>query len=88
MFRKRANAPEDETPLLIEAEPDGFPRLQPQLALLDCRLPEFEVKQDYPALWRYLERGEVPPGASLVDWQPKVNGWLAKKEQARAPSAA
>ena len=25
------------------------------------------------ALWRYLERGEVPKGATLCDWRPKVN---------------
>jgi transposase len=26
------------------------------------------------ALWRYLERGELPAGASEVDWQSKVSG--------------
>jgi transposase len=26
------------------------------------------------ALWRYLERGEVPQGARLVDWRTKVGG--------------
>jgi transposase len=26
------------------------------------------------ALWKYLERGEIPEGAILVDWQQKLNG--------------
>lgn len=26
------------------------------------------------ALWRYLERGEVPAGAEIVDWRTKVGG--------------
>jgi transposase len=26
------------------------------------------------ALWRYLEQGEIPEGAQLCPWQPKVNG--------------
>lgn len=26
------------------------------------------------ALWRYLDQGEVPAGARLVPWRPKVNG--------------
>jgi methylase of polypeptide subunit release factors len=43
---------------VIEAEADGFPQLDPQLALLDCRLPEAEVKKGYPGLWRYLEAGK------------------------------
>lgn len=43
---------------VIEANPDGFPRLEPQLALLDCRLPEGEVKKSYPGLWRYLSVGK------------------------------
>jgi transposase len=33
------------------------------------------------ALWRYLERDEVPRGAQLVDWRGKVNSsWRRPKE--------
>jgi len=39
------------------------------------------------ALWRYLEHGEIPQGATLVDWQPKVNGWLSHKRRG-APEAS
>jgi hypothetical protein len=42
---------------VIETNSDGFPQLEHQLVLLDCRLPEIEVKERYPDLWRYLEAG-------------------------------
>jgi transposase len=34
------------------------------------------------ALWRYLERGEVPAGARLVDWRSKVISQKARKPAA------
>jgi adenine-specific DNA-methyltransferase len=43
---------------IIETDADGFPQVHPQLALLDCRVPESEVRMTYPALWRYLEVGK------------------------------
>jgi adenine-specific DNA-methyltransferase len=43
---------------VIDADPDGFPKLVPQLALLDCRLPEAVVKKHHPDLWSYLESGK------------------------------
>jgi hypothetical protein len=42
---------------VIEADPDGYPRLDPQLVLIDCRLPESAVRHQYPGLWQYLEEG-------------------------------
>jgi transposase len=27
------------------------------------------------ALWKYLDRGEVPKGAELVEWKKKISGW-------------
>jgi predicted RNA methylase len=42
----------------IQADRDGNPALQPQLFLLNCNLPEEEVKTRYPALWAYLESGK------------------------------
>jgi transposase len=32
------------------------------------------------ALWKYLDRGEIPDGAELVDWGPKANGHRAPLE--------
>ena len=36
-------------------------------------------------LWRYLERGEVPPGARMIPWQDKVKG--VKRAQVAQPAA-
>src|SRR5262249_23875387 len=43
---------------VIEAEADGYPRLEPQLVLIDCRLSEAAVQERYPGLWQYLEEGK------------------------------
>lgn len=43
---------------VIESDPDGFPKLFPQLALLDCSLPESELRHLHANLWRYLEDGK------------------------------
>jgi adenine-specific DNA-methyltransferase len=51
-------APRQMSEQVIEANPDGFPKLDPQLALLDCRLTELEIKKRYPNLWCYLEGGK------------------------------
>lgn len=44
---------------VIESNPDGFPQLDPQFALLDCSLAEEEVEQRYAGLWRYLQAGKL-----------------------------
>ena len=31
------------------------------------------------ALWKYLEQGELPAGAEVVDWQSKVDKSAGKK---------
>lgn len=43
---------------VIAADVQGNPVLPQALFLLDCRLPEHDVKEHYPALWRYLESGK------------------------------
>jgi len=46
--------PEDE----IKANAEGFPKIDKQLFLLDTRLPEDEIAQNYPALAAYLATGK------------------------------
>jgi hypothetical protein len=41
----------------INADTTGAPLLKKQLYLLNCDLPEDDVKSRYPALWHYFERG-------------------------------
>lgn len=42
----------------IEADDDGNPIVSQSLFLLNCHLPENEIKQKYPSLWSYLESGK------------------------------
>ena len=42
----------------IKADKNGNPVLERQLFLLDCRLPEEDVKLRYPTLWAYLQTGK------------------------------
>lgn len=43
---------------VIEAARDGTPKIARRLFMLDCRLPEAEIKARYPALWAYLQTGK------------------------------
>ena len=53
IFPGPQNLPEDE----IIADPEGHPILDGKLFLLDCPLPEREIRDRYPSLWNYLQRG-------------------------------
>ncbi|NLX21159.1 MAG: class I SAM-dependent methyltransferase [Phycisphaerae bacterium] len=44
---------------VIERAPDGYPRIDPQLCLLDCRLPEHTVERCHPPLWEYLRLAQT-----------------------------
>ncbi len=41
----------------IVADPEGYPILEERLFLLDAPLPEEEIRQGYPTLYRYLQSG-------------------------------
>jgi len=40
---------------VIEPDEDGNPRIEPQLCVIDCDLPEPAVEDRYPRLWEYLQ---------------------------------
>jgi adenine-specific DNA-methyltransferase len=42
---------------IIEADSDGMPAIRKKLVLLSCNLPSERVKNEYPALWKYLQKG-------------------------------
>jgi len=50
-------APRFLSETVIEPDADGYPRLEPQLALIDCDLPESELRRRFPDFWCYLESG-------------------------------
>lgn len=41
----------------IKSDENGFPEMENQLFVLDCKLPLDEVKRSYPELYDYLEEG-------------------------------
>ncbi len=41
----------------IETDQSGHPKIAKQLFLLDCNLPEAVIKEKYPSVWDYLQRG-------------------------------
>ncbi len=43
----------------IDADEDGNPIIERRLLLLDTRIPEDEIKNHLPALWRYLQTGRA-----------------------------
>lgn len=43
----------------VDADEDGNPIIERRLFLLDTRIPEDEIKNHIPALWRYLETGRA-----------------------------
>lgn len=72
------------TNAVIEAEPDGYPRLDRSLAVIDCDLPEPVIQQRYPEFWQYLESGKsqgVPAGYLASRRSP----WYSQEKRAPAP---
>jgi predicted RNA methylase len=43
---------------VIEPDEDGYPKLDPQLCVIDCDLPEHLVEARHPSLWRYLQTAQ------------------------------
>jgi len=50
----------------IESDEQGNPILPQSLFLLNCCLPESEVKAKHPSLWRYLESGKEEMGSRYL----------------------
>ncbi|MCX5724247.1 MAG: N-6 DNA methylase [Nitrospirae bacterium] len=44
---------------VVEGDEDGYPRIDRQLCVIDCDLPEPLVESRYPALWEYLQTAEA-----------------------------
>jgi adenine-specific DNA-methyltransferase len=50
----------------IQADDQGNPILSQSLFLLNCHLPESEIKAKYLSLWRYLESGKEEIGSRYL----------------------
>lgn len=43
---------------VIASDQDGYPVIDCPLSLIDCSLPEEEIRQAFPRFWEYLETGK------------------------------
>ena len=68
---------------IVEAERDGTPKLARQLFMLDCRLPESEVKERFPTLWAYLQTGK--PKVAETYLCSRRRPWYAQENRPPAP---
>jgi hypothetical protein len=71
--------PDDE----IAGEADGTPIIGRPLFLLDCRLPEDEVRTRYPSLWAYLQTGV--PDVSERYLCAHRSPWYSQEDRPAAP---
>jgi adenine-specific DNA-methyltransferase len=68
---------------VIEAEPDGTPKIERQQFILDCRLPESEIKARYPALWAYIETGKEKVASTYLC--SRRTPWYAQESRPAPP---
>jgi predicted RNA methylase len=68
----------------VLADDEGNPELTPQLFLVDCSLPEEQVRCEQPALWRYLESGKAR-GLHQRYLATHRTPWYAQEHRPAAP---
>jgi hypothetical protein len=68
----------------IEADRKGNPLIEPRLFLLDCQLPEPQVRHKYRQLWAYLETGRAR-GIHERYLCTHRRPWYAQESRAPAP---
>lgn len=68
---------------IVEAEEDGTPKVERQLFMLDCRLPEEVVKEQHPTLWSYLQSGK--PEVMGTYLCSRRSPWYAQENRPPAP---
>ncbi|MDO8432325.1 MAG: N-6 DNA methylase [Candidatus Binatus sp.] len=68
---------------VIEAEADGTPKVERQQFILDCRLPEDQVRARFPSLWAYLKTGK--PKVSDTYLCSRRSPWYSQENRPPAP---
>lgn len=74
---------------IIESEKDGFPKVNPQLVLIDCDLEEKDIKMKYPKFYEYLQLAKEKDGnnKAIID-RTLVNGrhpWYKQEQRSPPP---
>lgn len=67
----------------ILADAKGIPLLPKRQFLIDCDIPETEIRRDYPSLWAYLETGLEKVAEAYLCSSRKF--WYAQEKRAAAP---
>ena len=68
----------------IESDHDGYPKIDCQLCVIDCDLPEELVETKYRALWEYLKTAQT---LGIMDGYliGKRSPWYRQEQRAPAP---
>lgn len=69
---------------IIEADIEGFPILDTQLVVIDCHLPESEVRATCPAFWKYLQEGRSA-GLHTRYLASRREPWYMQEQRKPAP---
>lgn len=67
----------------ILADSKGIPLLPKRQFLVDCDIPEAEIRRDYPRLWAYLETGLKEVAEAYLCKSRKF--WYAQEKREAAP---
>ncbi len=69
---------------IIEADADGWPAIPQPLALIDCALPEEEIRKRYPRLWAHLAAG-LREGVHNGYLASRRRPWYSQEHREPAP---
>lgn len=67
----------------VFSDQDGYPCLDTQYFLLNCNLPEDELKEYYPAIWSYLNTGKDTTAKKYLCKNRKV--WYCQEDRTATP---
>lgn len=68
----------------IESDSEGMPKIDRRLMLVDCGLPEEDVRRDFPKLWAYLNEG-ASQGISKRYLCKHRQPWYSQENRSPAP---
>ena len=69
---------------VVEPDSEGSPLLERRLELIDCPLPEGQIKVQYPSFWKYLESGKTA-GIHETYIASKRRPWYSQEKRPPAP---
>jgi hypothetical protein len=68
----------------VESSPDGYPKIDRLLGLIDCRLAETEIQSRYPLFWKYLCEGK-DKAVHLGYLASRRTPWYSQERRDAAP---